>query len=244
MARSLFDFLSAKKESMQSYDDSNGYLQDINNIFMSLHSRMHRFHNAGMLPDISSRRIYEVIAKDGSREFAFINEIGMDNREPEALANTKQMIILQIGALLTSAPGIPYEDYTDSLSSKYNIIVQNFDQVASIINGMTPEGTPEYFKEVLINDNILYYDEFMQQHREKQSNDASQNIGQGQSKAPVKSYATAAGKATMPSGHQQNSNTSSTSMSAFINVIFYPTLLFLITLIFIVIYNCYLFLNK
>lgn len=245
MALSLYEKLINMKHTMVTEEDNIFYLQWVHNTFSYLSNRMQNFHQAGLIPSINSKKIEEVANLQANRYFDFSEWFEIEDKDSEIHANIATIALLHLGIIITSSQGLGFEDYTERLSEKYNWVRTNFDKIEQILTGIAPDNSMEYFRKVLVNGENMYYAEYMDKKAsELEQNNSNMGQVQGsQSQSKVLQYTN--GKNTMMLGSiQEEQEHQNTKMAAFVNVIFYPTLLLVTGIILVVLYNCYLFLTK
>lgn len=142
--------------------------------------------------------------------------------------NIETLSKIMIGAFLTLQSG--FSDYTKLPISYLRENYQDFEEAIR-----SQYFNKAYFKNVIINKEYEYYHKFI----EKEKNNQTNGMSNENQKALQKSKVLQNGVGKLYTYEDNNDQ-----MSAFINVIFYPTLLLVFTIVAVVSYNLYLFFQR
>ena len=142
--------------------------------------------------------------------------------------NILDLTKLMLGSYITISVG--FSDYT-KLSLSF--LQENFNEMENIVPSSIDK---MYFREVIVNGKREYYHHFYERKAvelEPLGNSSSHSNARTKSKV----LPNGVGKMYMLSDDSQD------KMGAFINVIFYPTLLLVLTIVLVISYHLYLFLE-
>ena len=186
-----------KKETLRQYLTYNKDADVIENVFINLDRQLKYLHQNGYcVSELNSDTIvfepgtYSSNQNEGTFMFASIAKSNNDNID--FAHNILDLSKLAIGAYISTENG--FCDYS-KLSTDY--IRKYFDEIAVYL----PNG--EYFKDVVVDNNFDYYNDYLQKSSGNSRNNSMQ-------KAKVNAY----GKMYVPEDN-----------AAFIQIVFYPVII-------------------
>lgn len=178
-------------ETLNEYFSYNFDVEVANQIFLKLDNKLKKLHSEGKYVNISADKILV------SDDYEFI-EISTGLTEEMRMGNIKTLAKLAAGTYFSLPSGTfyDYSQFPDENFKKY------FDNIEPNIPLMHPDDS--YYREVLINDNISYYNDYLDNLKERTQGQSNQNNR-------VLTYSTQIGKAM-----------TNKEESAFIDIVFYP----------------------
>ena len=192
-------------ETLNNYFTYNTDPDKARDIFVALDQKMKLFHLNGKYIDISSN----TIAVNEEVEFLRVST----GLTPELRQqNIETLAKLAIGTYF-SLPSGTFYDYSNFPTENLR---EYFDSIESNIPVLHPED--KYYREVLMNGNMLYYSDYL-------NNLKMSSQGKGNNNNRVLSYSTATGRAM-----------SDKQESAFVNIAFYPIVISLFIVVCYMIY--------
>ena len=193
-------------ENLGQYFVYNNDPEQARDVFISLDNQLKLIHEKGYTVDINSSSIIYENGFGFSKFYAGLTE---ETRRK----NIEDLAKLAVGTYF-SIPTGTFSDYTH-LPNEY--IRDNFDIMESNILKVNPND--DYYREVLVNGNISYYNDYLKQLK------LSNPQGKANESSRVLSYSTPQGRAM-----------ANKDEAAFINLAFYPIIISLFIVISYMIY--------
>lgn len=211
-------------ETLQEYLYYQKDEEQLTNLFYILSYYLEQLHQRDF--EVLSLNSNTILIKNNFPIFSSITRKTIGQNIPER--NILALAQLMLGAYLTIQIG--FDDYT---KFPVEYIIQNYDKIENAIQNEHFEN--DYFKDIFINGKREYYHRYLEQKQNQASEFGSAN---GNVRSYQKSKALPNGI-----GKMYVIETKEDKMSAFINVIFYPTLLLVVTIVLVISYHIYLFLQ-
>lgn len=213
---------------METLNQYFSYNKDcsISDVFYQLYKQMKVIHDNGMIvPLVDSNHILF----DGS--FTFDDKSLSNNIELDKNENLLSLTKLFLGTYISFATG--FRDFS-SVDNEW--FLQNMD---SINNMITDDDFPsQYFSSVFVNGENGYYSDYVDKIKQSESLSSMSNV-----KGYKKVLSNAASKFYEDQSQTVESTDGVGKKTAFINFLFYPTLIISIILICFVVYTCFRYLG-
>lgn len=210
------------RENLEQYLTYQKSEENLEKIFYILSILLEQIHKKGY--QVEQLNAKTITIENGIPSFTILYK----NKFLEKNRNIEDLSKIMIGAFLTLQSG--FSDYTrlpvSYLRENYNVFEKAIE--SKYFN-------KAYFKNIIVNGEYEYYHKFI----EKSKNDISNEMSKENQKTLQKSKVLPNNVGKLYTFEENNDR-----MSAFINVIFYPTLLLVFTIVLVISYNLYLFLQK
>lgn len=188
-----------------------------------LSEQLQRIHNSTPEYRIDHMNISNIGYDSEQARFCFCSFKPMKDKEQEVGEDKERFAKIFLGAFLSVETG-SVSDYT-VLSSKD--IRENIEQIVSVLEY---QGKPtDYFKQVFINRDLS---EYYHEHKNRME------LGEGRNKSGH------AYQKSLPGISGETVTTENEKQAAFINAIFYPTILLVMTIVLSILYKCFEFINR
>jgi hypothetical protein len=190
-------------ETLGQYFTYNHDIDKATDIFVQLDNQMKKLHEKGQYVEINSNTI-------GIDEDCSFFRISKGLTPELRQANIETLAKLSVGTYF-SLPSGTFYDYSTFPTEKLKAY---FDSIESNIPKLHPEDN--YYREILINGNVLYYNEYLANLKKH---------SQGKENSRVLTYSTPQGKAM-----------ANKDEAAFVNIVFYPIIISLFIILSYMIY--------